>query len=128
MAIRYTKHGVQRIRQRGFKRADAELIRRFGTLVDDAESEVYFFRKKDADAAIRYLNGQITRLNQLRGCIDYPANEVASFVGQCIPLLKTHVQDLERLRGCKIVISGDDLVTIMHVGRQHEKRLLRHVA
>jgi hypothetical protein len=38
---------------------------------------------------------------------------------------KRIIHRLERLRHCKAVFAGDDLITVMRTGRQHEKKLLR---
>ncbi len=38
---------------------------------------------------------------------------------------KQEIQRLERMRGCEVVIVGNQLVTIHHTSRRHEKRLLR---
>ncbi len=38
---------------------------------------------------------------------------------------KQEIQHLERMRGCEVVIVGNQLVTIHHTSRRHEKRLLR---
>ncbi len=38
---------------------------------------------------------------------------------------KQEIQHLERLRGCEVVIVGNQLVTIHHTSRRHEKTLLR---
>ena len=42
-----------------------------------------------------------------------------------VSALKQEIQCLERLRGCKVVIVGNQLITIHHTSRKHEKRLLR---
>ncbi len=38
---------------------------------------------------------------------------------------KREIQNLERMRGCEVVIVGNELVTIHHTSRRHEKTLLR---
>ncbi len=91
--LKYTKHGDQRINQRGFRRNDVGLIRRCGTLVPDRQAEVYLFRNKDVEREIS--------------------------------ARKQEIQRLERMRGCEVVIVGNQLVTIHHTSRRHAKRLLR---
>ncbi len=93
--LKYTKHGDQRINQRGFHRNDVGLIRRCGTLVPDRQAEVYLLRNKDVEREIR--------------------------------ARKQEIQNLERMRGCEVVIVGNQLVTIHHTSRRHEKTLLRRV-
>lgn len=91
--LRYTKHGDQRTKQRGFSRTDIGLIRRCGTLVPDRQAEVYLLRNKDVEREIRER--------------------------------KQEIQRLERLRGCEVVIVSNQLVTVHHTSRGHQKRLLR---
>ncbi len=38
---------------------------------------------------------------------------------------KQEIQRLERMRGCEVVIVGNELVTVHHTSRRHEKTLLR---
>ena len=38
---------------------------------------------------------------------------------------KQEIQRLERMRGCEVVIAGNQLVTVHHTCRTHEKTLLR---
>ncbi len=46
-------------------------------------------------------------------------------VEQEISTRKQEIQRLERMRGCKVVIDGDQLITVHHTSRRHEKTLLR---
>ena len=94
MTMHFTKHGLARICQRGFRQADPDLIRRCGTQIDDPDTEVYFVRDKDVE--------------------DYQRE------------LKRQLQESERLRGCKVVLAGNNLVTIVRAGRRHTKKMLRH--
>ncbi len=91
--LKYTKHGDQRINQRGFRRNDVGLIRRCGTPVPDRQAEVYLLRNKDVEREIS--------------------------------ARKREIQGLERMRGCEVVIVGNELVTVHHTSRRHEKTLLR---
>ena len=91
--LKYTKHGDQRINQRGFRRNDVGLIRHCGTPVPDRQAEVYLLLNKDVEREIS--------------------------------ARKQEIQRLERLRGCEVVIVGNQLVTIHHTSRRHEKGLLR---
>lgn len=49
-------------------------------------------------------------------------------VEQAISDHKQQLQRIEHLRGCKVVIAGDRLVTVHHASRRHEKRLLRRAS
>jgi len=46
-------------------------------------------------------------------------------VEQEISARKKEIQRLERMRGCKLVIADNQLVTVHHTSRKHEKTLLR---
>ena len=46
-------------------------------------------------------------------------------VEQEISALKQQIQRLEHMRGCKVVFADNQLVTVHHTTRTHEKRLLR---
>ena len=65
--LKYTKHGDQRINQRGFRRNDVGLIRRCGTLVPDRQAEVYLLRNKDVEREISARKQEIQRLEGMRG-------------------------------------------------------------
>ena len=95
MSVKFSKHGEQRINQRGFLQTSAELIRRCGTLIDDSDAEVYLVRDRD-------IEDQVCQL-------------------------KLQILEIERLRGCKAVFSGDTLVTIVRTDRNHKKKLLRRM-
>lgn len=77
-----TAHAEKRINQRGFRKSDPEVIRQYGTPLDDPSAEVYLMRNRDANDRIRDL--------------------------------KKEISQLERLRGCKAVVCGDTLLTVMH--------------
>ncbi len=91
--LKYTIHGDQRANQRGFRRNDVGLIRRYGTLVPDRQAEVYLLRNKDVEREIS--------------------------------ARRQEIQHLERMRGCEVVIVGNQLITVHHTSRRHEKTLLR---
>ena len=76
MKYRDTKHGEQRISQRGFHRHELELIRRCGTRLDDRSAEVYFLRNKDVENRIHELKRQIQSLERMRCCkVVYTPND-----------------------------------------------------
>ncbi len=41
---------------------------------------------------------------------------------------KQEIQRLERMRGCEVVIIGNQLVTVHHTSRRHQKRLLQRAS
>ena len=77
--IHFSRHGEARMRQRGFRKADLDLVLCAATpIADDA------FLLTDRDAA----------------------REIAK--------RKHEIQRLEHLRGSKIIIEGDVLITLYH--------------
>lgn len=62
-SIGCTRHGETRMRQRGMKKGDAELILAYGTQVD---AEAWFLRKRDVDRAIESRKQEIQTLERLR--------------------------------------------------------------
>lgn len=79
--LQLTRHGVARMRQRGFRKADLDLVLGAATRVaDDA------FLLTDQDAA----------------------REIAK--------RKREIQQLERLRGSRVIVEGDMLITLYHAG------------
>ena len=68
MSIKLSKHGERRVNQRGFRQSSARLIRRCGTLINDADAEVYFMRDKDIDTQVCLLKREIQEIERLRGC------------------------------------------------------------
>jgi len=77
--LKLTHHAQVRIRQRGFREDDADLVFRVGTRV--------------ADDAILLTSKDVARAIQNR---------------------KQEIQKLERLRGSKVIVEGETLITIYH--------------
>ena len=61
--IGYTRHGETRMRQRGMRKGDVDLILACGTQVD---AETWFLRKRDVDRAIESHKQEIQALQRLR--------------------------------------------------------------
>ena len=80
--LRLTHHAEARIRRRGFRKADVDLVLRIATRVADA----FFLTDQDA------------------------AREIAR--------RKREIQQLERLRGSKLIVEGDTLVTLYHAAHK----------
>ena len=68
MSIKYSRHADVRANQRGFRFTDIDLIRCWGTPIDDPEADVYLLRNQDVDSVVVDLKRQIQRLGKLRGC------------------------------------------------------------
>lgn len=77
--LQFTHHAEVRMRQRGFRKADVDLVLSVATRVAD---DAFFLTDQDA------------------------AREIER--------RKREIQQLERLRGSKIVVEGDALVTLYH--------------
>lgn len=91
MGMKFSKHGMVRMNQRGFTKNDLELIRRCGTQVHDSDAEVYLMRDKD--------------------------------ILEAIDQRKKEIQRLSHLRGSKVIVKNDELVTAVRSSRQHCKKL-----
>ncbi len=89
-SVTLSKHAEMRIRQRGLRPADVELILQCAEEIDD---DVYFLRDKDAELEIRRR--------------------------------KQEIQMLERLRGQKVVMASDTVVTCYRLKPSSQKRALR---
>lgn len=89
-----THHAQARIRQRGFREDDVDLVFRVGTRVAD---DAFLLTDKDAARAIRKR--------------------------------KQEIQQLERLRGSKVIVEGETLITLYHTarrGRRGHRNSWRH--
>ena len=107
MSLRYSKHGEMRAKQRGFSKEKIELIRRYGTPIEDREAEVYLVLDKDVDREI------LARKKRLR--------QIECDREEC----KREIQQLAKLRHVTAVFVGSILVTVHHTSRPYEKKLLR---
>jgi orotate phosphoribosyltransferase-like protein len=94
--LNLTRHAAARMRQRGLRDADISVLLDIATrLVDDA----WLVTDADADA-------------------DADADrEIAQ--------RKREIERLQRLRGCKFVLSDDALVTVCHMRKAPARRALR---
>jgi hypothetical protein len=88
LELHLTNHAEARMRQRGFRNSDVDLVLSVGTRTDEDA-----FCLTDQDA------------------------------GREIQRRKREIQQLERLRGTKMIVRGDALVTIYH----SERKLKRHL-
>lgn len=88
--VKISRHAECRIRQRGFREQDIDLVLRCGTLISD---DTFLLRNKDVDREIRDR--------------------------------KRELQQLERLRNCKVVVADGTLVTCFHASTNHLKTVLR---
>lgn len=93
--LRLTDHAEARMRQRGFRKADVDLVLRVATRVSD---DAFFLTDKDA------------------------AREIER--------RRREIQQLERLRGSKLIVEGGSLITLYHAdpkpARSSSKMRRRH--
>lgn len=81
--LHFTNHAEGRMRQRGFRKADVDLVLRVATRVAD---DAFFLTDKDAAREIKRRRREI--------------------------------QQLERLRGSKLIVEGGSLITLYHANRK----------
>jgi len=84
--LHVTNHAEARMRQRGFRKDDVDLVLRVATRVADG---AFFLRDKDAAREIK---------NRRR-----------------------EIQQLERLRGSKLIVKNGALVTLYHADLKHPR-------
>lgn len=90
-ALSLSNHAEARMRQRGLRLSDLQLILRCASEIGE---DIYFLSRKDAEREIRQR--------------------------------KREIQALERLRGQKVVVEDDTIVTCYRSRRKDQKRLLRN--
>jgi hypothetical protein len=62
-----SKHGISRCQQRGIQPKALELVRMFGTQIEDRTAEIYFLKNKDVDDAIRMMKDTIRIMEKIKG-------------------------------------------------------------
>ena len=118
-ALVLSRHAETRMRQRGMRPRDLELLWRYGSAIGDDDREVYFLKHKDAQREIDRLNGEIrrqARSQDLTARIDLERETHR---------LKHEIHMLERLRGRKLVVSDGTVVTCYRSSRRDRKRVFR---
>ena len=66
-ALVLSRHAETRMRQRGMRPHDLELLWRYGSAIGDDDYEVYFLKHKDAQREIDRLNGEIRHRTRSQG-------------------------------------------------------------
>jgi hypothetical protein len=84
--LHITNHAEARMRQRGFRKVDVDLVLSVATRVG---KDVFFLTDQDA------------------------AREIER--------RKHEIQQLERLRGSKMIVESNALITLYHVARKHQR-------
>ncbi len=85
--LHMTNHAEARMRQRGFRKADVDLVLSVATCVGE---DAFFLTDQDASREIERR--------------------------------KREIQQLERLRGSKIIVAGDALITLYHAVRKPQRQ------
>lgn len=114
-----SRHAETRMRQRGMRPRDLELLWRYGSAIGDDDHEVYFLKHKDAQREIDRLSREIRRRTRSQGASARVGRERETH------RLKREIHMLERLRGRKLVVSDGTVVTCYRSGRRDRRRVLR---
>ena len=115
-----SRHAETRMKQRGMRRCELELVWRYGSEIDDSDHEVYFLKHKDAQREINRVNGEIRRQTRSQGPSVRMDRERETH------RLKREIQSLERVRGWKIVVADGTVVTCYRSNRRDRKRISRN--
>lgn len=107
-----SRHALTRMNQRGLRHQDLDLVTRYGTWTGDQE---VFLSRRDVQLQTAQLKGEIGRL--LKRGEDKLQRRIRS--------IKRRIQDLERLCGCKVVLTGDTVATCYHTSKKHQRQMLR---
>ena len=114
-----SRHAKTRMKQRGMRPCDLELVWLHGSAIGDDGREVYFLRRKDAQREIDCLDGEIRRQKRPR------VPSTATDRDHETHRLKCKIHMLERLSGRKIVVSDRTVVTCYPSSRRDRKRMFR---
>jgi len=114
-----SRHAETRMRQRGMRPSDLDLILRFGSVIGGDIHDVYLLKNKDVQREIDRLNGEIRRQERSRSpCARTdPERETHR--------LKREIHRLERLGSWKLVVAGRTVVTCYRSHRRDQKRMCR---
>lgn len=119
-ALVLSRHAEARMRQRGMRPSDLELVWRYGSAIGDDDYEVYLLKHKDAQREIDRLNGEIRCQTRSQG---HSARMDRERERHC---LKREIHVLERLRGRKLVVADGTVVTCYRSNRRDRKRMFRN--
>ena len=103
--MKTTRHGMTRLRQRGFREGDVDLILETGT---EITHDRIMLKRRDADEAIKKCKREI------RAIPDNRADGAYFNADEAIQKCKRKIAALERLKGTIILIVDDCLVTAFH--------------
>ncbi len=108
-----SRHAETRMRQRGLRSSDLDIILRCGSEIDGD----VFLSDKDVTREIQHLSGEIRHLTQLPSSFADNDREI-----HC---RKRQIRDLERLRGWKLGLENGTAITCYRPNRRNRKRLFQ---
>ena len=114
-----SRHAETRMRQRGMRPSDLDLILRCGSVIGGDIHDVYFLKNKDAQREIDRLSGEIRRQEQSRSPCARTDRERET------RRRKHEIHRLERLRSRKLVVADRTVVTCYRSHRKDQKRMFR---
>ena len=114
-----SRHAEIRMRQRGMRPSDVDLILRFGSVIGGGSHDVYFLKNKNVRREIDRLNGEIRRQKRSRSPCARTDRERET------RRLKREIHMLERLGSWKLVVAGRTVVTCYRSHRRDQRRMCR---
>ena len=112
-------HAETRMRQRGMRPSDLNLIFHVGTAFGGDSHDVYFLKDKDVRRESDRLSGEIRRQKRSRSPCTRTDRERER------RRLKREIHVLERLRSRKLVVADRTVVTCYRSHRKDQKRMFR---
>ena len=107
-----TPHAMTRMSQRGVRNEDAKEVLTCGTQIGPVE---WFMRDKDVKREVENLNREFRQIERT----------VKGGKQRFERALKRRVQQLERLRGLKVVVDGDTVITSYWPSDAYQRRSRR---
>ena len=114
-----SRHAETRMRQRGMRLSDLDLILRCGSVIGGDIHDVYFLKNKDVQREIDRRNGEIRRQKRSRSPCARTGRERKT------RRLKREIHMLERLRSRKLVVADRTVVTCYRSHQKDQKRMFR---
>lgn len=108
-----TRHAEERMSQRAIRNKDIYLVLTYGTQIGPAE---WLMKRADVDREIEYRKRMFRQLERtLKG----------GGKQQLERALKRRIQRLERLKGLKVVVAGDTVITCYWPSAAYQRRARR---
>ena len=104
-----SKHAMMRLSQRGVRDEDIDLIQRCGTQIGPAE---WFMKRSDAEREIEEMKRMFRRLERTSKNMKQRFERA----------LKRRIQQLDRLKGLKVVVAGYTVITCYWPSAAYQRR------